>query len=220
MANRPVSDAAVLTELDNRNIAFTILAELQFADGTVNLWLGPKDAQFSYISKTWIGTGDLGSIDVIEEAEGISAETLIGTFQATIAQIDSIELLANEGRDATFYIVLFDTTTRAIIGDIRDPREMGRSWIEPKLQVEKDQQLIVSDLKMEFVAEGGIMKRVHRRKLTYSDGQEIDSADHFLEFSSDPDQSSHGGSLAHSTSGGGFRTGREDREPGGGLKLR
>lgn len=202
MADRETSDAAVLTELDKDNIAFTLLAELQFADGTVNLWLGPKDATLDYLSKIWTGTGNLGSIDVIDEREGIADKPLIGTFEATIAQIDTIELAANEGRDATFYVLLYNTTTGAIIGHIEDPREMGKSWIEPQLVRSKNEQFITSDLKMEFIAEGGIMRRRRSRRLTYTDGLEIDSGDHFLEFSADPDLTGFGGGLSHSTGGG------------------
>lgn len=201
MADRPASDPAVLTELDKDNIAFTLLAELQFADGTVNLWLGPKDATIDYLSKTWTGTGDLGSIDAIDEREGVVDRPLVGTFEATIAQIDTIELAANEGRDATFYVLLINTTTGAIIGHIEDPREMGKSWIEPKLIRGKSEQFIVSDLKMEFIAEGGIMRRTTSRRLTYSDGLEIDSGDHFLEFSADPDLTGFAGGLTHSSGG-------------------
>ncbi len=201
MADRPASDAAVLTELDQDNIAFTLLAELQFSDGTVNLWLGPKDATLDYLSKTWTGTGDLGSIDAIEEREGIADRPLIGTFEATIAAIDTIELGANEGRDATFYVLLINRTTGAIIGHIEDPREMGKAWIEPQLVRGKSEQFITSDLKMEFIAEGGIMARLSGRRLTYTDGLELDSGDHFLEFSADPDLTGSGGGLSHSTGG-------------------
>lgn len=202
MADRAASAGAVLTELDEDDIAFTLLVELQFADGTVNLWLGPKDATLDYLSKTWTGTGDLGHIDAIDEREGIADRPLIGTFQATIAAIDTIELAANEGRDATFYVLLYNRATGAIIGHIEDPREMGKAWIEPQLIRGKNEQFIVSDLKMEFIAEGGIMARPTGRRLTYMDGLEIDSGDHFLEFSADPDLTGHAGSLSHSIGGG------------------
>ena len=213
MADRPASDAAVLTELDKDNIAFTLLAELQFADGTVNLWLGPKDAPLDYLSKIWTGTGDLGSIDAIDEREGIADRPLIGTFHATIAQIDTIELAANEGRDATFYVLLYNTTTGAIIGHIEDPREMGKAWIEPQQIRGKNEEFIVSDLKMEFIAEGGIMRRLGGRRLTYSDGLEIDSGDHFLEFSADPDLTGFGGGLTHSIGGFGGSVFRDPTDP-------
>ncbi len=180
--------AAVLTALDDTELSFTILAELQFSDGTVNIWLGPKDATISFDSKTWTGTGDLGFIEAIEESEGISDSPLVGVLQATIAQIDTIELAANEGREATFYVLIFNPTTGAIIGAIADPREMGKSWIEPTLENAKGERTITSQIKMEFIAEGTILGRKLVRRLVYADGLEIDSNDHLLEFSSDPDQ--------------------------------
>ncbi len=218
MADRPTSAGAVLTELDTDEIGFLILAELQFSDGTVNLWLGPKDATLSYLSKTWTGTGDLGGLETIEETEGVADKPLVATLHATLAQIDSIELAANEGRQATFYVVLYNLATGAIIGHIEEPREMGKAWIEPKLEIKKDSRLIVSDIKMEFIGEGAIMKRSHRRFLTYTDGLELDNGDHFLEFAGDPDQSKMAGSqqLNLGPVGTGPRTRGPDALAGGG----
>ena len=202
MADRPATVGDVLTELDKDDVGFILLAELQFADGTINVWFGPENETIDYISKTWTGTGDFAEMERVDEDEALTDKSLVAVLHATIAQIDTIELAANEGRDATFYILLYNLTTGVIIGHIEDPREMGKSWIEPQLVIEKDAKLILSDIKMEFVGEGGIMKRVHVRKLNYTDGLEIDPADHFLEFSGDPDQSDHGGSMSVPTGGG------------------
>jgi len=187
MADRPASIAAVLTALDDPHLSFTILAELQFADGTVNIWLGPKDETFSYISKTWTGTGQIGTIETIKEIEGISEEVVICTLTATKAMIDTIELVNNEGKKATFYILIFNKDTRVIIGHIETRREMGAAWIEPKIVKEAGAELLISEIKMEFTGEGQIMARKFVRRLTYTDGLDIDPNDHFLEFIGDPD---------------------------------
>lgn len=178
---------AVLDELDTQRVGFIILMELQFSDGTVRVWGGPFGAVLDYDGSMWTGTGDYGSIDRVGEAEDVVDSRMRATIRMSSANITSIEMEDNEGRKAILRIVLYDLDTEALIGDISDTREMGASWVEPRLIEEEGRKITMLDLTMEFVGEGTILRRRHTRRLTHEDTLEMDPADHFNEFSSDPD---------------------------------
>lgn len=64
--------AGVVTEIAKGEVQPVIFAELEFDSGTTRYWTGY--GSLSWDSKTWLGTGDLGTISEISETRSVRAE--------------------------------------------------------------------------------------------------------------------------------------------------
>ena len=117
MAYKRTTTAAFDTEIDAANEEPIILVEIQWKDGTVNLWTGIGDK--SWDGKTWTGAGTLLGISQIEEtgeskSNGITL-TLSGidTADINLAQVSDIY-----GRTALVYFGFLDSSGAVVIDPI------------------------------------------------------------------------------------------------------
>jgi len=107
MAARDVP-SAVETILDGGGIRRPIfLAELRFASETVRLWTGY--GSLSYDGQTWLGAGDLGAIQPIEETTALEAKGMSFTLNGLSAENIALVLTEKyQGREVYLYFGFMD----------------------------------------------------------------------------------------------------------------
>jgi len=114
MAQRSLS-AALETETLAAFLYPIMLVELEFSGGTVNFWTGLGD--LAWDSKTWTGTGNLGSVSTIEEAAELRATGVNFVLSGIPASVISIAFTQNyQGRAAQVWVGALDTTTNKLTG--------------------------------------------------------------------------------------------------------
>lgn len=152
-------------------IPFAVLLELEFDSGDVNLWSGVGDLAWN--GKTWIGTGEMGSLSGVTEATDLS-DTVI---RATLSHIDNslmpdfVDEVTNQnpvGRGFSAYLVFFNADNT-----VKDTVLLSAGLIDAIHLTDGETGSITMDL----VSEAGQMARTrffrmddqHQQKLFPSD---------------------------------------------------
>ena len=100
----------------NAQVAAEYIVELNFSSGYVRVWSGI--GTLSWNSLSWTGVGELGSIGVIQEQEGVVATGVTLTLDVTDSSLLSTALTEDyQGRSATIWLSFFDPSTLAIVDD-------------------------------------------------------------------------------------------------------
>lgn len=101
----------VAAKLSGAAVRLARLVELDFADQAGRYWEGGFGSLVTADGKTWLGTGELGSISDIPSALGGTAPQVTLTMSGVSPPLIS-EMLAAEnnvkGRSATIYMQFFD----------------------------------------------------------------------------------------------------------------
>lgn len=111
--------ATIETEIGQSLVRPIALVELVFDGGTVRLWTG--FGTLTWDSKTWSGTGHLGSISVIEETSALEAKGI--DMQLAGMPAETISLVLGEvyqGRPARIWVG-FLSEAGAVLSDPLGP---------------------------------------------------------------------------------------------------
>lgn len=93
-----------------------ILVDFDFASAPVRLWSGIGEIEWD--SVTWTGSGDLVTLEAVEETSEINAKGV--RFQLSGIPADMLSLALQEeyqGRDCLLYLGVLNETTKAIVED-------------------------------------------------------------------------------------------------------
>ena len=180
-------DSAVLDALSQDEIHLAVLAEFDFISGVERLWAGPEGHQLSYGGHLWTSLADLGQIDRISEAQGLTDARTTVTLRVNSETVDEIGSDDSRGRPATLKLLLLQDTGEPI-GAIDFRKTMGKIGISASAQKNPDsRETIVSELlSMDLLDETADLGRSHYVRMTYEAGLRVDATDHGLEFVSDP----------------------------------
>lgn len=102
---------AASDQVEAEEIPFAILLELGFDSGDVNLWSGVGDLNWD--SKTWTGTGAMGSLSGVTEATDLTDTVIKATLSHIDASImpdlvDEVTQMDPVGRPFTIYMAFFN----------------------------------------------------------------------------------------------------------------
>ena len=107
--------AALLTALDSDEIEVFYAVDLAFDSGNVRLWTGYGDKTIN--SNTYSGTGDLLTIDGLEEASDLSARGTTLTLNGLDSTIINYALTEEyQGRLVTIYLGVGSETVEVFSG--------------------------------------------------------------------------------------------------------
>ena len=144
---------AISDQIEAEVVPFAILLELGFDSSPAYRWSGAGD--LSWDGKTWLGTGEMGSITEVTEATNL-ADTVI---RATLSHIDNSVMpdLVSEvtdmdpvGRPFTLYMAFFNPDNT-----VKDVMTLTAGLIDAVQLVDGETGAITIDL----VSEAGLMKR-------------------------------------------------------------
>jgi len=182
------------------NIGWTIVASVDFADGSVNLWAGPVGQSISWNGEVWNGSGDLISLDKITETStGEQAITRATLLLDTTSDIYADVEADSTGRDVVIYVLLFDETTGAS-GSLGFEFEIGACEYPTRL----DGDTLFREIALDLLDPKADFDRVHFVSMTDEAQQRIKSGDRGLQYISDPNLGRINAGEAQSVSGGGI----------------
>lgn len=185
-------DAAVLAELPKDHQHIAIIGEFDFLSGIQNLWAGPEGHILDYDSKQWVALEEIGQIDKIGESQGLTDSRTTVSMRINSENVDVVDVEDSRGRNATLTVLLLDDEGKAI-GPIDFRTTMGAVSIQASAQTDGDGRKIVTEkLSLELLSETASLNQSYFVRNTYESGLRIDSADHGLEFSSDPEMQNTG----------------------------
>jgi len=164
-----------------QNISFAVLLELEFASGPVRLWSGVGDLSFG--GKTWVGTGQLGSLSGVTEATDLS-DTVI---RARLSHIDAAlmpEVVAEVtegdpvGCPFAIFLAFFEPD-----GSVKNAVTLTSGFIDAVELAAGEAGALTLDL----VTEGGQMARSRFYRLSDAHQKKLFPGDRGLEFVSNLD---------------------------------
>ena len=180
----------VLDELDeSTEIHILPLAEFDFVEGTVFVWAGPEGHAIGYNGDTYTSLSDIGQIDKISEAQGLSnSRTTVSLRIGSDSPVDKISGSDSRGRDAVLRLLLVTDQTEGI-GVIEFFKTIGALRVQSNASgSRKEGDLEIQDsIEMDLLDETWRLENSHFVRMTYEQGLRIDSDDHGLEFVSQPD---------------------------------
>ncbi len=162
--------------IEAETIPFAVLLELEFDSGPVNLWWGIGDIVWD--GKTWIGTGEIGSLSGVTEATDLS-DTVI---RATLSHLDNslmpdfVDELTNQnpvGRGFSTYLAFFNPDN-----SIKDTVLLSAGLIDAVHLTNGETGAISLDL----VSEAGQMARVRFFRMDDQHQQKIFPGDKGFQF--------------------------------------
>src|SRR5262245_24258986 len=94
-----------------------LLAELEFASSTLRVWSGI--GTLSWNSQSWIGTGLLGGVTPVEEAEDISAHGIRFVMSGIPAEVLELCLAeTRQGKKGRLWLGLLDAAETVIVDPV------------------------------------------------------------------------------------------------------
>lgn len=106
--------AALISEIQAGTVRPVLLFEGVYSSGTLNAWTGV--GTLSWDSKSWIGTGALGTVSVIEETDQVRAVGIAVSFDGIAAANVSLALQScRQGAAGKVWLALLDSAG-AIVG--------------------------------------------------------------------------------------------------------
>lgn len=178
---------AVLDELAKDEIGIAILGEFEFLSGTLNIWAGPEGHEITHDSKQWIALGEIGQIDKIAEAQGLTDSRTIVSLRIDSENVDVVDVEDSRGRNATITLLLL-SDEGVVIGPIDFRSTMGAVSISSSVSIDDSGRKLVNErLILELLSETASLEQTFFVRNTYEAGLRIDSIDHGLEFVSDPE---------------------------------
>jgi len=187
--------AAMTTALARDVVHVALLAEFEFAGGTVNIWAGPDGHALTYDGKTWQGVGELGQIDKLAEGQGLTDSRITVSLRIDSENITLTDVEDSRGNVATIILLLLDDAG-AVIGPIEFRTTMGAVRVLASVSTdEQGRREVVERLELELLSETAQLNQTHIVRMTYAAGRLISSTDHGLEFVADPEAGNLGGNL-------------------------
>jgi hypothetical protein len=105
--SRPL-DSNVIAQVTSGLARLGLLAELHYDDQTLRLASTPQNIVWN--SNTYIGLGNLGTIDPVEETAELKAMTFVARLSGVPTTAVALALNENiQGRLAVFYLAAFDS---------------------------------------------------------------------------------------------------------------
>lgn len=108
---------AVAAAVAGSNVPLVVFVEMDFSSGFLRVTNAPYDIQWD--SQTWVGVGQLGSIDALSETSGLEANGLSfqisGVAQANIAAVLGTEY---QGRSCKLWIAALDSNHQVLADPI------------------------------------------------------------------------------------------------------
>ena len=174
---------STLTAWTEDNLAWSVLAEAAFADGTTYLWLGPLGQSVSYNGQTWHGTGDLVEMDGITETiRGTDARARARLYLDTDSELFADVDTDSAGRELKIHFVIVDNTTYTVTNPVTFTFSMGTVSYES----EPDGNVLREYISLELIGPKAILARSHFMGMTDEEQQSIKSGDRGLQFVADP----------------------------------
>lgn len=107
--------ADVITASQSAHVVAVAAVDLDFSSGHVRLNSSPYELTID--SNAYTGAGNLGAISLVEEGSELKSYGMTMKLSGISTSLISIALSEHyQGRDATVYIALLNTTTHAIVG--------------------------------------------------------------------------------------------------------
>lgn len=179
-------DSNLTAALAKNEVYLVLLAEFEFASGTQRFWAGPEGKSLAWDSKTWTSIADLGTIDKISQAQGLTDSRSIVSLRVNSDQVSEIGSDDSRGRAATIEL-LFLTENAAQIASLRFPKTMGELRVAASVAEEQSGRRVVNEeVRLELLDETSTLERRSYMNMTYEAGLRIDDEDHGLEFVADP----------------------------------
>lgn len=115
MAGERGLTGSVQTEIAKSEVGVALFVELDFLSGFTRIWTGLGDR--SWDSKTWLGTGTLGSVSIVQETIAIRANSVQFQLTGVPTSVISIALAeVYQGRSAKMWLGFIDSSD-AVIAD-------------------------------------------------------------------------------------------------------
>lgn len=202
-------DAPTLAALGSTTVQWTVLAELDFASGIQRVWAGPLGTQITWDGQVWTGLGNLGSIDKIGEAQGLSDTRMRLTLRVPGDPLDAFELEDSAGRSMRLIVLLLDANG-VPIGSLDSRGTMGAVSVESSLESNETSIEVTERVSVDVLMPTALLERTHVVRMTNEAQHRIDPGDWGLEFSADPEISNLGrvADTRNGGSGGGGGGGR------------
>lgn len=186
----------LLDELNAASILHLILlGEFDFVEGMQRFWAGPEGHALSWNGNTYNSISDLGQIDKVSEAQGLTDSRTTVSLRVNSDSVDVVGGADSRGRAANLYILFINPDPLQVIGSMKFAKTMGALRVSASISREGDRKIINEKVDLELMDETAILSRSHICRLTYEQGLRIDPNDHGLEYVSDPTMANIPGGL-------------------------
>lgn len=165
--------AEMLAALAAESVPLTLLVELQFGSGTVNLC--NLDYDVTYNGTTWLGAGRVGRISEVQESEDVQAYGVSLTLSGVDSSLLAIALGEDyQGRTVRIWLAAFDTSYAVIDA----PYLVYRGRMD-SMRISAGQQGVIT-----LNCEGRLadFQRARVRRYNSADQQMVYPADKFFEY--------------------------------------